>query len=434
MGLLMNTPKDFHNAFLDTAKRDDILNYYVNRAPDDAHDSVEDMKQAIEWEDTPGCYLFSGLRGAGKTTELQRLLADLKVKNIPAFYCSADSFLDLNEPAITQTELIFTALAGLSHAVKKAYGDDFLTETIWERTKKAMDSKVELKPKIKAAGAEVEFSLEENITFKQELIKFANSSNKFFQEAIKFANDVSASVKRHTNQDKVVLVVDSLERLSAPNGQEHVLFESLKDLFFNSPARLSFENITVIYTVPPYIHAVLPSIDQFYSGSFSLPNFKVIQTPKKEKPIEKNPEGIDKMVCVVEKRFPEWENYISKPVIEEFAWLCGGNVRRMFALIRHTTKKAVLGKVNFPVNRVNSTPVKQAILEETKNIQWLNAQDRKWLIHCRKHSGNLAQCINDLASDLPPIIRLFDHSLVLNYQNGSIWYQVPPIMNDYFNE
>lgn len=77
--------------------------------------------------------------------------------------------------------------------------------------------------------------------------------------------------------------------------------------------------------------------------------------------------------------------------------------------------------------------MQQAILEETKNYQWLNAQDRKWLAHCKTHSGNLAQNINELSTDLAPIIRLFDHSLVLNYQNGSIWYQVPPIMNGHFD-
>ncbi|GIA01857.1 hypothetical protein VCSRO129_1942 [Vibrio cholerae] len=86
------TAKDFHNAFIDTNRPTDVMSYYVNRAPDTAHDSVAEMKQAIEWEETPGCYLFSGLRGAGKTTELQRLQAELAQEGIPTFYCNADDF------------------------------------------------------------------------------------------------------------------------------------------------------------------------------------------------------------------------------------------------------------------------------------------------------------------------------------------------------
>ena len=65
-------PKKFHNTFTDIAKRnDDVLSYYVNRADDSGHDSVEVMSQAVEWEEEGenGCYLFSGLRGSGKTTD-----------------------------------------------------------------------------------------------------------------------------------------------------------------------------------------------------------------------------------------------------------------------------------------------------------------------------------------------------------------------------
>ncbi|WP_337881658.1 ATP-binding protein [Rheinheimera sp.] len=429
----MSSAKDFHNAFLDTSRPEKVMSYYVNRAIDDTQDSVAEMKQAVEWEETPGCYLFSGLRGAGKTTELQRLTTELADANIPAFYCNADAYLDLNDPTITQAELIFTALAGLADAVKAAYGKEFLQQTLWERVKSTMNSEVELQPTLKTAApgfeAEVQFSLKENHTFKQELIKFAASSGSFFHEANQFANEVAAFVKQQTKQSKIVLIVDSLERLSAPNGQEHLLFESLKELFFNSPSRLFFDSISVIYTVPPYIHAVLPGIDQFYSGIFSLPNFKIMQTPKPSHAIERNDNGIAKMVEVVAKRFPDWQQYLTTAVIEEFAWLSGGNIRRMFALIRHTTRKAVLGKVVFPVAEITSEPVEQAIAEETKNIQWLNAQDRKWLLHCQEHSGQLAQCIKNLQEDLPPIIRLFDHSLVLNYQNGRVWYQVPPIIH-----
>ncbi|MDH2433759.1 hypothetical protein QCD60_14395 [Pokkaliibacter sp. MBI-7] len=425
-------PKSFHNAFLDTAKRDeDVLTYYVNRAPDQAHDCVAEMKQAIEWEDSPGCYLFSGLRGAGKTTELQRLMGELNQGSIPAFYCSADAYLDLNDPKIGQTELIFTVLAGLCEAVQKRYGNKFLTDSIWDRFKRVMNSNVELKPKFVTPGAEVEFSLHENVTFRQELIQFAQQSSQFFQEANKFAAEVAAAIQQQSRQEKVVLVVDSLERLSAPSGLEHVLFDSLKELFFNNPARLAMPDISVIYTVPPYLHALLPNIDQFYSGTFSLPNFKIMHKPSNDEEPQRNAEGIGKMVEVINRRFADWQRYVSQEVIEEFAWLSGGNVRRMFSLIRLATRKASLGRVDFPIAQTNSTPVQQAITEETKNFHWLNAKDRQWLEHCKNHSGDLASQITNLDSDLPPIIRLFDHSLVLNYQNGSIWYQVPPIIHNH---
>ena len=39
--------------------------------------------------------------------------------------------------------------------------------------------------------------------------------------------------------------------------------------------------------------------------------------------------------------------------------------------------------------------------------------------------------MDDLAKDLPSIIRLFDNQLVLSYMNGSVWYQVPQLVRDH---
>lgn len=423
------SPKDFHNAFLDTALRDkDVATYYVNRSPDAAHDIVAEIKQAIDWEDSPGCYLFSGLRGAGKTTELKKLMLELEQENIPVFYCDAGDYLDLNEPEITQTELVFTALAGLSHGIEIKFGKNFLTESIWERTKRALTSDVELKPTLKMANIEAAFSLRDNPSFKKELIQFARASSQFFIDANTFAKEVADQVKAKTGQNKLVLIVDSLERLSAPSGHEQVLYDSLKDLFFNFPDRLSFPDITVIYTTPPYLHTVLPNIDQFYSGTYSLSNFKVMNKPEQGQMPEKNQSGIDKILEVVNRRRPDWVRYITLEIMSELAWLSGGNLRRMFSLIRLSIRKAELIKSGYPLADMQSEPITQAIVEETKHLHWLNAEDRKWLEHCKRESGNLAQHMTALEKDLPPIIRLFDHSLVLNYQNGSIWYQVPPII------
>ncbi|MFL0806278.1 MAG: ATP-binding protein [Oceanobacter sp.] len=427
-------PKKFHNTFTDIAKRnDDVLSYYVNRADDSGHDSVEVMSQAVEWEEEGenGCYLFSGLRGSGKTTELKRLMKVLDSKNIPTLYCSADEFLDLNDPTITQAELIFTAIAGLCDSIKKEYGRDFLQETIWDRTKNIMNSDVDLKAKVGTSDAGIEFTLKENTTFKKELVEFSKSSDRFFEEARVFIFDLVEKIRNKTGENKIVLIVDSLERLSAPPGQEQELFNSLETLFFNHSERIFLPGITVIYTVPPYLHAVLPSVDQFYSGAFSLPNFKVMKKPDSgAEPLE-NQSGLDQMIQLIEKRDSDWEHYFSRAVMEHFAWLSGGNVRRMFSLVRHATRKAALIDAEFPVSDIGDKAVEQAIQEETKNLHWLNAKDRLWLKHCREDGADLAQHIQELKDDLPPVIRLFDHSLVLNYQNGSIWYQVPPIVNGY---
>ena len=91
--------KTFHNKFLDTAYRDAAIDsYYVQRTTEQDYHCVAKIKQTLDWADIPGCYLFSGHRGAGKTTELQRLMQELEGSAIAAFYCDVGNYLDLNDP------------------------------------------------------------------------------------------------------------------------------------------------------------------------------------------------------------------------------------------------------------------------------------------------------------------------------------------------
>lgn len=287
----MINPKTFHNKFLDTAYRDKAIDsYYVQRATKQDYDCVAKIRQALDWADTPGCYLFSGHRGAGKTTELKRLMQALEDSAIAAFYCNVEDYLDLNDPKKAQTELVFTALAGLGDEIRKKYGADVLQESIWERINNKLQAPVELRPKLNipgVSGAGIEFSLQENVRFKRELIRFAEQSSRFDQEAKKFAAELCKIIKQKSGRQKIALIVDSLERLSAPRGEEQTLFNSLKSLFFNHPARLALDDINLIYTVPPYIDAVLPNVSAYYADTFYLPNFKVINKPEAGKEAKK---------------------------------------------------------------------------------------------------------------------------------------------------
>ena len=290
----MINPKTFHNKLLDTAYRDKAIDsYYVQRATKQDYDCVAKIRQALDWADTPGCYLFSGHRGAGKTTELKRLMQELENSAIAAFYCDVEDYLDLNDPKKAQTELVFTALAGLGDEVRKKYGADVLQESIWERINNKLQAPVELRPKLNipgVSGAGIEFSLfslQENVRFKRELIRFAEQSSRFDQEAKEFAAELCQIIKQQSGRQKIALIVDSLERLSAPRGEEQILFNSLKSLFFNHPARLALGDINLIYTVPPYVDAVLPNVSAYYADTFYLPNFKVINKPEAGKEAKK---------------------------------------------------------------------------------------------------------------------------------------------------
>lgn len=406
---------------------------YVNRAAAAEYDAVANLLQYVRWAPASNeSYLFSGLRGSGKTTELNRLIMELRKDGIAAYYCDATTYLNLNDPQLSLAELLMTALAGLADATRKEFGADFLTDNIWQRTKRLLRSDVELKPSIKTtlggAEVEVEATLQENPDFRKALVDFASSSTAFYDAAVVYAQDVAELIRDKTHCQKIVLVVDSLERLSAPTGDESKLFDSLKEIFFNDPSRLRFPSFSVVYSAPPYLHAVLPNVAVGFSQTLALPNFKVIHRPEGNAAPARNAEGIDKMVDIVGRRFAAWEQIFGRTVIEEFAWMSGGNVRRFFSLIRGAARKSALSQAALPIDDPSAAPIIHAISEAAQPLQWLTAKDRVWLNHFMRDSRNPAGYIQDLATDLPSIIRLFDHSLVLDYQNGSVWYQVPQLV------
>jgi hypothetical protein len=429
--------KNFFNALPIAAQGGtDVTSIYVNRAVDEAHDPVAQLKQYIDWSETGGTYLFSGLRGAGKTTELNRLVTELSQSGVAAYYCDASNYLNLNDPQLTLPELLMAALAGLSDAVRKAHGVACLNDSIWDRARRVMNSEVILKPKLKVGtdnlGMEIEASLQENPEFKKKLNEFAKESSEFYEEAQTFALDVSRIIEKLVGSKKIVLIVDSLERLSAPSGEENKLFDSLKEIFFNNPNGLRFPCMSVVYSAPPYLSAVLPGVNSGFTHTLSLPNFKVMCRPNAvgELP-QRNQPGISQMVDIVEHRYPQWREALSIQVLEHLAWMSGGNVRRYFDLIRMCVSKTALGDEALPVSSPGAPPVRQAISSAAEPLQWLTELDRKWLDCFKNSDGNAVGQVKNLLDDLPSIIRLFDHSLVLNYQNGSTWHNVPPLVREY---
>lgn len=414
---------------------DSVSTYYVARSSEPSKDPIANIKQQIAWSGN-GSFLFSGLRGSGKTTELLRLIEELQQEGCAAFYCDASRYLNLNDPQLTLVELVLTSLAGLADAANQKLGARLLGDSIWDRTKRLLKSEVTLHSKVKVGsdglGAEVDISLADNPEFKKQLLDFARQSNDFFAEAQQFASDLVNQIKQRTGKSTVLLAIDSLERLSSPSGEEHRLFDSLKDVFFNNPNALHFPGLSVIYTAPPYLEAVINNVAGGFSASFSLPNFKVLErSPHQADDYPRHTVGINQMVEIINRRVPDWESLVSRAVLEHLAWMSGGNVRRYFDMVRTVCMKAAISQTPLPIEQADSMPVREAITKAAEPLQWLTAQDRKWLEHFQSASNNPSEHIENLAEDLPSIIRLFDHSLVLNYQNGSVWYQVPPLVRQH---
>lgn len=76
---------------------------------------------------------------------------------------------------------------------------------------------------------------------------------------------------------KVVLLVDSMERLSGIGEGAKKVFDSVENLFGHHRGKLRFATLSTVYFVPPYISAVVSAGDS--NLVYSLPLPKVFESP-----------------------------------------------------------------------------------------------------------------------------------------------------------
>lgn len=421
-----------YNALPELATQDlDVERYYVRRSEDDQHDAIANLRQQLLWSERPNqTFLFSGLRGAGKTTELLKLIKTLRSEGVAAYYCDAGRYLNLNDPALELQELLLAVMAGFAEAAQAELGEQTrsLWDSLWETLRR--DVRLDAKFELPVGPVSVSARLADQPNFRDELRRVVRESNAFYEQAARFGNELAAKLKANRGAQKLVLVVDSLENLSAPSGEEGTLFASLKSLYFHQPARLKFEQFSVIYSAPPYLQAVLPNVASGFSHAVTLTNFKVQLRPVDEIPPRPSAAGLARMRELLTRRMPNWSEIADAQVVDRLAWMSGGNVRRFFALLRTFARKLGLNQDALPILDPKHLAVEQALSEAAQPLQWLNAQDRRWLGYFNQSSEPPAARIDRIETDLPSIIRLFDHSLVLDYQNGELWYQLPPLVRE----
>ncbi len=424
--------RTLYNGLPDSAAIDmDLDALYVRRSDDEQHDAIANLRQRLLLSERPNqTFLFSGLRGAGKTTELLKLISILRQDEVAAYYCDASQHLNLNDPSLELQELLLVVLAGFARAAEPELGTQIgqLWSEMWTNLKRTVKLSVEFS--LPFGAGSIRTSLSDQPKFRAEFKRISQESNAFFDEARRFGDTLAEKLKANRRARKVLLVVDSLERRSAPPGSEQQLFVSLKNLYFNDPARLQFGKFAVIYSAPPYLQAVLPNVSSGFSYAVTLPNFKVMERPKTNNDLVRNQSGIARLVDVLSRRLPMWREIVDQTVVEELAWMSGGNVRQFFRMLTSLAVKLGLTKSPLPIQQASHPAVQQILAETAQPLQWLNQSDREWLARFMDPTSPPASHIQNLEDDLPPIIRLFDHSLVLDYQNGDIWYQVPPLVRD----
>lgn len=391
-------------------------------------DPVQELADQISWSEGAGAYLFSGNRGTGKTTELLRLAEALRKEGCEVFYADMSEYLNLTV-SLDVASFVISVMGALSEKIKQRFnnkspGDrgyferlrDYLTTT-----EVGLDGL-----NLPTGNADFQLSLREDPGFKALLEKNTRDHlAQIIKQAREFALEAVTFIRRerHNPDLKVVMIVDSVERLRGVGSSQDIneVFKSAETVFSSHADKLRYSGLSVVYTVPPYLSALAGGLGALYSGSrvYMLPSVHIYECcPAATKIPASSEQGLNAMREIFGKRYPEWNNIFSRPQIDRLALASGGDIRDFFRMIRQVALRLSSAR---QVDDMTLTQAEDAVRNDMLPIA---ADDLAWLMRvANSHQPELATL-----DELPIFARLMQGKYMLNYRNGEDWYDVHPLL------
>lgn len=411
-------------------------NLYVAGLHGGDRDLIRILADRIDYDEGGGTYLFSGNRGTGKTTELMRLAKMLNDLGCEVFYVDMAEYLNLTV-SIEITDFLISMLGGFSEKIEERYGMNPGKTSFFERMANILQSEVKVEGIELGASAsdianklsvssKLKLSLQQDPTFKEKLqAGIRGHVARLVQEARSYVEQAIAEVRGKTASDKkIVLIVDSVERLRGVGDSKGVseVFRSVNTLFSGQADKLRFQSLHLVCTIPPYLSALSGSVAAHYSGGqiHMLPSVHVYEgCPETGAVPVRSDEGLRAMLEIVNRRFPEWSEFIICEQLLRLAASSGGDLRDFFRMVCLCMADALYEK---------SLPVTDKVLDSAesalRNDMPLANDDRVWLARIRRsHKDEL-----DSLSKLPDFARLSEGKYILNYRNGDNWFDVHPLL------
>lgn len=390
-------------------------------------DPVQELADQIDLSESAGAYLFTGNRGTGKTTELMRLAQKLDGYGCEVLYVDLSEYINVTQ-RVEITDFLISMLGALSDKIKERFNEDVGKAGYFERVWSFLHSEIKFDEiPLPTGPVELKAALVQTPHFKEELQRrtrghvqtLAHSAREFALEVVELVRK-----KRIAPDLKVVLIVDSVERLRGVGRPEQVrdVFKSVETLFNSHAELLRFTGLSVVYTIPPYLQALAGGLGRQYAGGriYALPSVHVYECcPKPGEQPSVSDSGIDKMVAIVERRFAQHGEFFGDGYLRRLAQSSGGDLRDFFRMIRLAVTSAM--SVGLPLPDKVIAHAEDAVRRDMLPIA-LN--DREWLVKIAKsHAAELP----DLER-LPEFARLQEGNYVLQYRNGEDWYAVHPLL------
>ncbi|MFT3768701.1 MAG: hypothetical protein QM820_24915 [Minicystis sp.] len=218
------------------------------------------LARQIELSRMPVCQLFTGLRGTGKSTEIQRLqkrLSDPARRNLLTVLIDADDVLDLTVE-IDVSDVLALVLLHTQRAVIAAEGGDGSVEQkdgplqrLWTWLSKTDVEIGKLTAGIEAgAKAGIELNLKTNPTLRE---RVRGIVAKHLATFVRFVHDELRELEwraQKAGRSGIVILFDSLEKLRGTSLTWKPVLDSAERVFGTGAPYLQLP-VHALYTIPP---------------------------------------------------------------------------------------------------------------------------------------------------------------------------------------
>lgn len=396
-----------------------LKSYYVGREPNPI-DRIRHI--LLRAPDSPDKILFTGHRGCGKSTELNRLLEDPEIQK--TFLVVPFSLADVLDPLdLGYVDLLVAIEAGLYRAARQAEVqiDERLTgllERFWLPQSEPVGF---LRPE-RISSLDLLDLWFEGLVGPYGKLRLEAVTREYLRQAL--AHRVSdlvthiallASLVRTQLNRSILVAIDDLDKPDIATAQE---------LFYRHATALTQPPCKIIYTIPIALlyTAEFRSVARSFSGWFILPNIKVWN--RNGTPCE---EGRRIMKDMVARRMDL--RLIEPEALEFLIGMSGGVMREMTTLMQLACNEArVMGKAEIDL------PIAESAVATIRNEYQRSLRAEHYsqlrLVHQDKRVREIhrAQRRPDEEESELALLELLHNLSILEYSNKDSWWDVHPIV------
>jgi hypothetical protein len=370
--------------------------------------------------------LYTGHRGAGKSTELKRLKKYLEDNQFYVVYFAAGD--DLEEEDIQHTDILFACTRYLLEALKNSGADAKpIVNWLQERWKSLKDL---ASTEITFESPDIELGISQFAKISAVMKASPSTREKIRQEVenhtpslIKELNLFIAQAKKNlSNQYQgIVVIADNLDRIVLVFNED-TKTTNHDQIFINRSEQLKRIECHMIYTVPiSMVYSDRATVLEDRFGLIQALPMIMTHTPDDQ---EYQP-GIDKLQELIEQRIKLVSQdltldqiFESPEILKKLCLMSGGHVRNLILLMRTALERTL----QLPIT---SKAVQRAITE-MRNTYRKGISDNEWgilaKVHLSKEKSN-----NDLYRKLLFNRCILEYHLIES-DDIKPWYDVHPLI------